>query len=194
MVQKQICHCRGCRDHGIVPRSDFEVLPSRCLGPSGGLSERPCIAFAFDVSRRNRCHHFCIPSQGLSQRLEGLWAKLGNDPLNIRCFGEAQNKERRNRNLPTLAVLLGPCQQIRSGRFRYQVENTLTLSENKGIQVDQTGEALRYPLGYTTDDRPSRTVTNQDDMAQVFPLQNRHNILNVQSQIHLGGGEVDSFT
>ena len=62
------------------------------------------------------------------------------------------------------------------------------------VEVHNTREALRYPVGDGGDHHAAVAVTNQDDLAQVFELDHRHDVGDVGLEIQVVAVQVGALT
>jgi hypothetical protein len=53
----------------------------------------------------------------------------------------------------------------------------------KGVEVDQSRDAIRRPISYARRDHAAVAVADQGDLTEVFKLEDAENVLNVGLKI-----------
>ena len=62
------------------------------------------------------------------------------------------------------------------------------------IEVDQPSEAFRSAIRDRGDDHAAITVTNQDDVVQILPIKDAHDVVDMGFEIHRGAEQVSALT
>src|SRR4051794_1249201 len=83
------------------------------------------------------------------------------------------------------------CPHIRGADGVRQVQGGFARHRQEGIQVNQSPDALGYPVGHTGDHHPAITVAYQDDVMQSLPEYHVDHVIDMSLETDTGRGEMN---
>src|SRR5258708_429537 len=177
-LKQQLCNFLGSRDHRVVPRRELMVVVNAFRLRRSWATQ--CLATdAVDVRPRNDHGRGSAEVDRLKERSVRMRHEFGYDPIDVFIPDQAKPFRTRRRNSPALALRPYLFFDLPPELWPSTVEKTLSASRDDGVQIYQSQESARNPVGHRCDYDPCIAVSHQNHVAQVLAFQHPDNVFDV---------------
>jgi hypothetical protein len=148
-------------------------------------------AFSAKDKRARQRLPFALGSPyGLLVSPEGLGHQLRTNPAHVFLGYHAERLQREGREAPPFSFRLCLCAKAISMFLGHQVETTLAIFGNEGVDENKMLQALRGAFGNSRHDHPRIAVANENDLLEVFEDEHFQDILDVRTQVDIRSREM----